>query len=288
MHLPDLIPECRDIHDLLVFTDLDGTLLDHHTYSYTAACPALKILQESATPLILTSSKTRSEIQSLVNELEINYPFIVENGAGIVIPDNCFTSLELDLPSSNGTRLKTFGPPLYTLLNTLHRLRDAVGVRFTGFSEMNNDEVMQRTGLSREAASLARKRDFSEPITWQDDESAWQAFASRLSEAGLYTLRGGRFIHIMSAGDKGAALAWLRDRYVEQRGRAVCTVALGDSDNDLAMLARADIPVVVRSPAHEPPAAALELDYPLTELTGPAGWNQAMLAITAAMTITKG
>lgn len=279
--LSDLTPVCSTPRDLLVFTDLDGTLLDHDTYSYTAALPALAALREEGIPLILTSSKTRAEIQSLASELDLAYPFIVENGAGVVVPDTCFGGLGGS--SRDGVRLHAFGPPLASILSTLHQLRDESGVHFTGFSEMDDDEVMRRTGLSRTAASQARAREFSEPIVWLDDEASWPAFAARLQAAGLYSLRGGRFIHIMSNGDKGTALAWLRDRYVEQRGSLVCTVALGDSDNDVAMLARADIPVVVRSTSHEPPAEAYRQNWYITERAGPAGWNEMVLAIVRIM-----
>ncbi len=42
----------------LVFTDLDGTLLNHDDYSWEAARPALEELQRQSIPLILVSSKT--------------------------------------------------------------------------------------------------------------------------------------------------------------------------------------------------------------------------------------
>lgn len=273
-------PHCRDVARLLVFTDLDGSLLDHHSYSYAAAGPALTALRERGVPLILTSSKTFAEIAELAGELGLNYPYIVENGAGVVIPDGCLPSL--DLPRVHGVRLQTFGAPLARILEILQRLRTENGVRFRGFSEMDAAEVVRRTGLAAPAARLARQRFFSEPIAWEDDEEAWSSFARQLEVAGLYTLRGGRFIHVMAGGDKGIALAWLRDRYQQVWHRQACTMALGDSENDLAMLERADIPVVIRSPVHPPPAGALDRHYPVTDLPGPVGWNQAVMAIVTA------
>ncbi|MEM7522055.1 MAG: mannosyl-3-phosphoglycerate phosphatase, partial [Pseudomonadota bacterium] len=38
---------------LCVFTDLDGTLLDHETYHWTAAAPALAALAAVNAPVIL-------------------------------------------------------------------------------------------------------------------------------------------------------------------------------------------------------------------------------------------
>ena len=71
---------------LLVVTDLDGTLLDHETYSYAEAAPALAELRRRGIPLVLASSKTRAEMELLHAELGLSDPFICENGAAICTP----------------------------------------------------------------------------------------------------------------------------------------------------------------------------------------------------------
>lgn len=43
----------------LVFTDLDGSLLDHHNYSYVNALPQLASLEQLGIPVIPATSKTR-------------------------------------------------------------------------------------------------------------------------------------------------------------------------------------------------------------------------------------
>jgi ribonucleotide monophosphatase NagD (HAD superfamily) len=45
----------------LVFTDLDGTLLDHDTYDWTPARDALDRLTRAGIPVVFTSSKTAAE-----------------------------------------------------------------------------------------------------------------------------------------------------------------------------------------------------------------------------------
>ena len=60
----------------LIVTDLDGTLLDHHDYSFEAASASLQDIRALNIPLILASSKTRAEILQLQTELQIDYPFI--------------------------------------------------------------------------------------------------------------------------------------------------------------------------------------------------------------------
>jgi len=67
----------------LVFTDLDGTLLDHNTYGWEEAIPALELCRTRGVPVILVSSKTRAEMAALRCKLSISTPFISENGGGI-------------------------------------------------------------------------------------------------------------------------------------------------------------------------------------------------------------
>ena len=262
---------------LLVFTDLDGCLLDHYSYSYDPARPALGELKRSLVPLILTSSKTLAELAELSAELELSSPFIVENGAGVVIPDGYFSTAISGLVSHESWSLKSFGPNLSEILSAVHKIRDEYGFRFSGFSDMSSSEVAVLTGLSIPRAAMAKQRLFTEPVMWQDSEDNWQIFSALLNESGLCHLRGGRFIHITGGGDKGIALDWLRECYTKETGLELLVMALGDSENDIGMLRMADYPVLVRSSAHEPPLVTDKTGVILTDKTGPAGWNDAVL-----------
>jgi len=264
-------------HPLLVFSDMDGCLLDHFSYSYAAARPALEKLNELHIPLILTSSKTFAELAVLSVELDLGAPFIVENGAGVIIPDAYFSVMPGGLIKSGGQWLKSFGPGRSEIINKLHQVRNDGGFSFRGFADMSNSDVAACTGLTEQQAVLARERQFTEPILWEDSEPRWQEFAKRITEEGLCSIRGGRFIHITGGGDKGQALRWLRSCYHQQYGIEPLVMALGDSENDVGMLAQADFPVVVRSPVHAPPAVAGRDDIMVTDKVGPEGWNLAVL-----------
>ena len=76
--------------NLIVFTDLDGSLLDSTTYSFKAATPALNALREQGIPLVLVSSKTRAEMEPLRQRLGHCDPFIVENGGAVFVPHGLF------------------------------------------------------------------------------------------------------------------------------------------------------------------------------------------------------
>ncbi len=75
---------------IIIFTDLDGTLLDAYTYAFDPTIPSLNLLKENNIPLIICSSKTRKEIEHYRKKLGNHHPFISENGGGIYIPKNYF------------------------------------------------------------------------------------------------------------------------------------------------------------------------------------------------------
>src|SRR6516162_3914161 len=75
---------------LVIFTDLDGTLLDHQDYRWTAAQPALRALARAHCPLIVVTSKTRAEVGPILLALARREPFVVENGGAIYIPAGYF------------------------------------------------------------------------------------------------------------------------------------------------------------------------------------------------------
>ncbi|HEY7818443.1 MAG TPA: HAD hydrolase family protein, partial [Vicinamibacteria bacterium] len=75
---------------LVLFSDLDGSLLDSETYEFEAASDALRELSLRSVPLVLCTSKTKAECAPLRRRLKNRHPFIVENGAGIVIPPGYF------------------------------------------------------------------------------------------------------------------------------------------------------------------------------------------------------
>ena len=69
----------------VVFTDLDGTLLDHNTYDYGPARPALEALGRRGVVLVLCSSKTRAELLHWQAVLGIEGPLVSENGSGVFL-----------------------------------------------------------------------------------------------------------------------------------------------------------------------------------------------------------
>ncbi|MDC0611571.1 HAD-IIB family hydrolase [Vibrio sp.] len=258
---------------LLVYSDLDGTLLDHHTYSFDSALPAIALLESKRIPWILNTSKTFAELAGLRRQLNHHHPFITENGAAIYIPKSLTQLYQPSLIDVGDYWCKAFGPKRKELIATAKQFKDEF--RFTGFNDLTVQDVVDLTGLHHDSAALAMQREYTEPLVWNGDDDELNLLRKKLQPLGLQVQKGGRFAHVMGEScDKSNAMNWLTQGYQSLWKEPVITVALGDGENDVGMLKLVDIPVVVRSPVHNPPQVPNRCDVRVTKQYGPAGWAE--------------
>lgn len=248
---------------LLVFTDLDGTLIDHSSYRWDAALPALNKLKGMGAGVVLASSKTAAEIRVLQKDLELQqWPAIVENGSGLL--------LATDSIAKKNARYDQ----LRRVINdTPINLRD----KFHGFADMTTADVAANTGLSLESSALAKNRLYSEPGLWSGSIAEQEEFLTLLTQHGVTGRYGGRFLTLSFGGTKADHMSALINKFKPRY-----SVALGDAPNDIEMLEAADYGVIVRNPHREElPRLATEAHGRITrtDLAGPQGWNDAIIKL---------
>jgi len=265
----------------IIFTDLDGTLLDHETYSFSGALPAIGLVQEKGIPLVFCSSKTRAEIEYWRERLENLHPFICENGGGIFIPISYFAEDDMRavwprIKMVDGYHVLVLGTPYALLRTVLEELRGD-GFDVKGFGDMTETEVAETTGLSREEAELAKRREFDEPFIVHGDQGKIEALLDSIREKGLRCSQG-RFYHLMGKNDKGKAVEMLKGLYERKLGY-ITTIALGDSPVDFPMLEKVDYPILVRNYRGEHDQRISLPNLIRAEGIGPDGWNRALLSL---------
>lgn len=260
---------------ILVFTDLDGTLLDHRTYSFEPARPALRLLRESGIPLIICTSKTRAEVEEIRVALGNTDPFVVENGGAIFIPQGYF-AFEIPAAKRDSSYLVLErGSPYSRLLEVFSLMKECLPGRLRGFSDLSIEEVARLTGLSYDEAARAKKREYNEPFVVVDPTANLDIIREIAETAGMSITRG-RFFHLTGDNDKGRAVRILEEIYAGANGIAPRTIGLGDSPNDLPLLENVDFPVLVQKPGgrYEP---SIRMDnLILAPGEGPVGWCAAV------------
>lgn len=266
----------KDCH-LLVFTDLDGTLLDHKTYSFEPALPALNALREKNIPLVFCTSKTRAEIEKVKLQLHNTHPFISENGGAIFIPKTYFSHKFHFTREDSNYFIIELGTPYTKLREGFNQMCTSLQGMLKGFGDLNSQEVAHLCGFSLHKAKLAKKREYDEPFIMENEasEEVIQEYASRLN---LQITRGGRFYHLTGQNDKGKAVLMLISIYREKSENSK-TIALGDSQNDLPMLNVVDYPIFIQKPdGSYDPSAKLD-NLILASGHGPSGWRDALLKL---------
>ena len=261
----------------MVFTDLDGTLLDHNTYGWEDALPALDLCKRLFVPVILVSSKTRAEMDLLRRSLSLSAPFISENGGGIFSPVEAFDDPPPGANLDKGLWKWSLGLSYDRIVSALKEIRSELGWNIKGFSEMGIEEISRLTGLDEESTRLATMREYDEPfIILEEQPPDCNLLFQKAARRGLTVTTGGRFHHIQGKNDKAQAMkkviSWYRNKFNE-----VFSIALGDSPNDFSMLECADYPVLVRSERDFSMVKNRIPGLKITREMGPKGWNTAVL-----------
>ncbi len=263
---------------LLLFTDLDGTLLDHHTYSADEAITAIQKLKEARVPLIFCSSKTIDEQVYLQKKLQIHAPFIAENGGAIGWPEDYFLSAHV--PSGvywHGYQVLPFSSvDRAEILEVLQLVPSIWGLR--GFSDLCPVELAKYTSLDNAGLIRAQNRWYTETLVSPvlEDQDTAQALKQWLSDYGLTLIKGGRFWTVQAANvHKGAAVRWLTRLFRKITGSKIPVAAIGDSMNDIPMLQAANMAFLVRNGSLE--WAPMEMKH-LVKLNhpGPKGFREAV------------
>ena len=246
----------------IVFTDLDGTLLDHDDYRYDGALPAIEELRRRGIPLVLCSSKTAAELEALQKELGLRDPFISENGGGI------------HFPAEN--RVVVLGTTYQELALQLDKIGERLQVEFQTMVDMTLAEVVAETGLPPRDAELARKRNFDLAFV-VTKEIPVEALEREVDRIGFRLTRGARFFHLTGENDKGKAVRTLVNLYRKETGVDADTLGLGDSENDIPLLDAVDRPVIIPNPGSKAPLEPRRPGTITASRPAPEGWNDTVL-----------
>jgi len=277
--VPAMAPSLR----LVIFTDLDGTLLDPATSSADAAGSALVALSRREIPLVFCSSKTRAEILLVQQQLNVRHPFIAENGGALFIPDGYFRfQVPWARPDTSGYIVVQYGRSYTAVVTALATAARRARVPVVAFNEMSVEDVARVCGLSLLSARLAKLREYTEPFRIVAGEPDMRRrLRHALNAQGLDCVAGNSFDLAGFHRDQGLAVRMLITMYRRTVG-PMRTVGLGDALDDLPLLHRVDLPVVVAG--SDARSSQLLASVPRAEPTktpGPAGWAEHVLEIVA-------
>ncbi len=252
----------------IFFTDLDGTLIDHYTYSPEGALEGIELLKERGIPLVPVTSKTFDEVYEIMDLLNLRNDFIFENGAGIGI-----------YSGKEGFDFTLNSPGIDYLMGFVPLVSGFFGCELILLNFVSAQELDRLTGLGLKRSEMALKRKGSIFFTPRNNPSPEEAEIDALNRSlapeGVKITKGGRFYHLVPLHcGKGEGVKKIIEFYRVKYDCEPVTAAAGDSLNDLDMLKVVDYSYVVK----KPDSTWLKTDFPVikTEGEGPYGFSEAV------------
>lgn len=254
---------------LILFTDLDGCLLNKHDYDWSAAASTLATLRRHKVPVVMNSSKTVPEMSRLAVDLGLQgNTFVSENGAvirwGIDI-----LGKGSDAPKNES---EVIGASRVDILSVLGHLKERF--RFRSFEDLGLAGIVEQTQLTEDKASLALDRQATEPLLWDDSDENRSEFEELLRAEKLTFTKGGRFWHVAGRTSKGEAMKRVAIRMSDSESKTMIA-AIGDSPIDQSMLDLADVPIGIPTSA----GLGVKIDAQrgiVATQQGAAGWAEAV------------
>ncbi|MEM8917967.1 MAG: HAD-IIB family hydrolase [Pseudomonadota bacterium] len=258
---------------VLIFTDLDGTVLDHHSYSPAPADRFIAEIDPEQASVIPVTSKTRAEVSAILWNIAPLKVFVTENGSAIHAPDG------FPWESASAPQIQFPGVSHEEILSRLDAMDPMLRQKVQGFSDMTAKEIAAATGLDPQRALKAKAREATEPFLWTGNDSEMEQFRDLMENQQLSIQRGGRFYHLTGQCGKADAMDWIASHYKSTcPDRQITTVALGDGPNDLEMIEKADFGVIIPNPAGSAIRSAKSSVITATK-PGPEGWVEVMQQI---------
>ena len=223
-------------YKILIFTDLDGSLLHRDTFKFDEIKDYLKQLISKGIFIIPNTSKTEKEILEFNNELGSSLPYISENGSAINGLDLLNSNLpkELILSREKDRLIKIF--------------KESVPVKLQNkckwLSEMDKKKQSLIFGLEDDKLKMALDRKYTIPFLFEGNKSERNELSKIVKNKGLALQEGGRVINLTDKVNKAKALQ-VFVRFFKKNNKNVKTIAVGDNYNDLDMLKTSEFPCLV-------------------------------------------
>ena len=248
---------------IVIFTDLDGTLLDKNTFKFDKIEKYFRELILKNIIIIPNSSKTEAELFDFNKQYNLNLSFIAENGSSIhglnLIHKNLPEKILLSKPTDEIFKI-------YKQNITPHLKR-----KITFILNLKSNDQQKIFGLSLEKMNLAIKRDHSIPIQFNGTEIEKNEFIKIMNNSGLTIQTGGRIMNICDNTNKSKAMVKTIQLIKDEMNDEIITIGVGDNHNDIEMLKKSDYACLVKNDNFDSSLVNIENLIKSSE-PSPLGW----------------
>ena len=224
---------------IIIFTDLDGSLLNKDTFRFDEIEDYFRKLISIGIKIIPNSSKTESELLDFNKEYNLNLSFIAENGSSI----NGLNLIHKNLPQT--ILMSRTVDIIYEIFNKYipYDLKQKIIL----ISKLDTNKQENIFGLPLNKIKLAMDRKHSIPIQFKGSEVEKNEFIKRINNAGLTVQTGGRIMNICDKVNKSKAIAKTLELISNEIQNEIITIGVGDNQNDMDMLKVTDYSCLVKN-----------------------------------------
>ncbi len=221
---------------IVIFTDLDGSLLHRDTFQFDSIKDYIKSLVNKGVIIIPNSSKTEKEIEKFNEELGLNLPYISENGSSIH---------GLNLITSNFPDKLVLSREKEELLKIYeNKVPEKLKEKCFQISKMSKKEKENILGQKDEKLKDALNRKYTLPFLFKGDKNEKNRLLKILNSNSLTLQEGGRVYNLCDNINKVKSMNRVI-KILKKTEDKIKTIAVGDNFNDLEMLRNCDIPCLV-------------------------------------------
>jgi len=221
---------------IVIFTDLDGSLLHRDTFKFDPIKDYIISLINRGIIIIPNSSKTDKEIEKFNEELGVTLPYISENGSSI----QGLNLINANFP--NKIVLSREKEELIKIFND--KVPEQLKGKCIEISKINKKEQEKIFGQKDDNLKNALNRKFTLPFLFKGDKNEKNRLLKILISSSLTLQEGGRVINLCDNISKVKSMNRVI-KILKKTEDKIKSIAVGDNYNDLDMLKNCDIPCLV-------------------------------------------
>ena len=264
---------------VIIFTDLDETLLKENKYNYNILNNFIKILLKKEYEIIPVTSKTYLEVINLLKQIKYNLPFSVENGAAYYIPIN----------KSKNYVYKKIVNPWAIKKNIIKKILNksifkAHWHNLKYIEDLSIVEQKEITKLNSKQLEAFNSREYSIPVLISGDKYFKKKFEETLFKYNLKIVFGGKLNNISGLHDKINSLSFFSNQYKKKlRNTKIITISLGDNQNDIEILNNSNYSGIVKNNAYKIVNLKKKKNIFRSFTEAPFGWIEVLKKIIIKM-----
>ena len=248
---------------IIIFTDLDGSLLNKDTFMFDEIEDYFRELISKGIKIIPNSSKTKAELSDLNKQYNLDLSFIAENGSSIY----GLNLIHKNLPER--ISLSRSADQIYEIYN--ENVSSDLKKKITFIMKLKSKEQNEIFGLPLNKMMLAIKRDHSIPIQFNGTEIEKNEFVKIINDSGLTVQTGGRVMNICDNVNKSEAMSKTIELINKEIDNELITIGVGDNQNDIDMLKKSDYACLVKNNSFDSSLVNIDNLIKSTE-PSPKGW----------------